>query len=89
MSFDFMKNVLHWEDEERFAQLCESIEEVIQEAHAEAGENKISDLELMQALDFVGFNLFRDSWEEYKKMCLNRDSGSLDGLNLKDKNYLH
>ncbi|MDH5763110.1 MAG: hypothetical protein OEZ51_09015 [Nitrospinota bacterium] len=89
MSFDFMKNVLHWEDEERFAQLCESIEEVIQEAHAEAGENKISDLELMQALDFVGFNLFRDSWEEYKKMCLSRDSDSLNGPNLRDKNYLH
>ena len=51
MSFDFMKNVLHWEDEERFARLCENLEEVIQEARAEAGDNKISDLELMQALD--------------------------------------
>ena len=37
MSFDFMKNVLHWEDEERFARLCENLEEVIQEARAEAG----------------------------------------------------
>ncbi len=67
MSFDFMKNILHWEDEERFARLCENLEEVIHEARAEAGDNKISDLELMQAIDFVGFNLCRDSWEEFKK----------------------
>ncbi len=89
MSFDFLKNVLHWEDEERFAQLCESIEEVIQEAQAQAGENKISDLELMQALDFVGFNLCRDSWEEFKKMDINRDFNSSNGSNPKDKNFLH
>ncbi len=89
MSFDFMKNVLHWEDDERFAQLCESIEDAIQEAREEAGKNKISDLELMQALDFVGFNLFRDAWEEFKKMDLHRDFSSLNGPNPKDKNYLH
>lgn len=89
MSFDFMKNILHWEDEERFARLCETIEDVIQEAHAEAGENKISDLELMQALDFVGFNLFRDSWEEYKKMDMQHDVSSSSGNGPKDKNLLH
>ncbi|MEE9259211.1 MAG: hypothetical protein V3U37_06675 [Nitrospinaceae bacterium] len=89
MSFDFMKNILHWDDEERFARLCESIEEIIQEAHVEAGENKISDLELMQALDFVGFNLFRDSWEEFKKMDFNRDLGSPSASNPRDKNLLH
>ncbi len=89
MSFDFMKNILHWEDEERFARICESLEDIIHEAHAEAGENKISDLELMQALDFVGFNLFRDSWEEFKKMDFNRDLGSSSGSNPRDKNLLH
>jgi hypothetical protein len=89
MSFDFMKNILHWEDDERFARLCESIEDIIQEARVEAGENKISDLELMQALDFVGFNLFRDSWEEFKKMDLNRDLGFSSGSNPRDKNLLH
>ena len=89
MSFDFMKNILHWEDEERFARLCENLEEVIQEARVEAGENKISDLELMQALDFVGFNLCRDSWEEFKKMDFNRDLGPSTGGNSKEKNFLH
>ncbi len=88
MSFDFMKNVLHWEDEERFARLCENLEEVIQEARAEAGDNEITDLELMQALDFVGFNLCRDSWEEFKKMDFNRDFGSTSGSNSKEKNFL-
>lgn len=89
MSFDFMKHVLHWEDEERFARLCETLEDVIQEAQAEAGENKISDLELMQALDFVGFNLFRDSWEEFKKMDFNRDfTGQFPG-GPPDRNQLH
>lgn len=89
MSFDFMKNILHWEDEERFARLCENLEEIIHEARVEAGENKISDLELMQALDFVGFNLCRDSWEEFKKMDLNRELGSSTGPNSKEKNFLH
>ena len=36
MSFDFMKNMVHWEDEERFGRLCEAIEDVIREAEAEA-----------------------------------------------------
>ena len=89
MSFDFMKNILHWEDEERFARLCENIEEIIQEAHAEAGENKISDLELMQVLDFVGFNLFRDSWEEFKKMDIHRNLGVSGTSNPKDRDILH
>jgi len=89
MSFDFMKNILHWEDEERFARLCESLEEVINEARAEAGDNKISDLELMQAIDFVGFNLCRDSWEEFKKMDFNRDLGPSSGSTPKEKDFLH
>ncbi|NIQ02705.1 MAG: hypothetical protein GWM98_22065 [Nitrospinaceae bacterium] len=89
MSFDFMKSMLHWEDEERFARLCEYIEDVIHDAKSEAGENKISDLELMQALDFVGFNLFRDNWEEFKKMETHRNLGSMSSSNAKDKNLLH
>ncbi len=89
MSFDFMKNILHWEDEERFARLCENLEEVIHEAREEAGDNKISDLELMQAIDFVGFNLCRDSWEEFKKMDFNRDLGPSSGSSSKEKNLLH
>lgn len=89
MSFDFMKNILHWEDEERFARLCENLEEVIHEAREEAGDNKISDLELMQAIDFVGFNLCRDSWEEFKKMDFNRDLGPSNSSNSKEKNFLH
>ena len=32
-----------------------------------------SDFEIIQALDFIGFNLFRDSWEEFKKLEMNRD----------------
>ena len=58
MSFDFMKEFMMFEDEERFAGLCEQIEEAIRDI--DAGENKVSELEIMQALDFVGFNLFRD-----------------------------
>ena len=72
----------------RFARLCEHLEEVIQEARNEAGDNKISDLELMQALDFVGFNLCRDSWEEFKKMDFNRDIGPSSNSNSKEKNFL-
>jgi len=89
MSFDFMKHVLHWEDEERFARLCENLEDVIQEAHEGAAENKISDLELMQALDLVGFSLFRDSWEEFKKMDFQRDFSSLNSGMPRDRNQFH
>ena len=77
MSFDFFKNFMNLGDEERFARICESIEEVIREADAESGEEKMTDLEMMQALDYVGFNLFRDNWEEFKKMDLNRDLSTL------------
>lgn len=88
MGFDFLKYASNWEDEERFAKLCEGLEEVIREAQAEAGEEKIQDLELMQALDFVGFNLFRDNWDEFKKMDLCRDLSYLSDPN-RDKNYIH
>ena len=67
-----MKDFMMFEDEERFAGLCEQIEDAIK--GVESGEDNVSELEIMQALDFVGFNLFRDNWEEYKKMdMMNRD----------------
>ena len=88
MSFDFMKEFMMFEDEERFAGLCEQIEEAIRDI--EAGEGKVSELEIMQALDFVGFNLFRDNWEEYKKMdMMNRDQFHPTNFKEKDKRLLN
>jgi len=88
MSFDFMKEFMMFEDEERFAGLCEQIEEAIRDI--DAGEKKVSELEIMQALDFVGFNLFRDNWEEYKKMdMINRDQPHPTTLKSKNKRFLH
>ena len=88
MSFDFMKEFMMFEDEERFAGLCEQIEEVIRDIGA--GENKVSELEIMQAVDFVGFNLFRDNWEEYKKMdMMNRDQVHPTNFKEKDKRFLN
>lgn len=71
MAFDFMKDFMMFEDDERFGRLCESLEEAIRET--DQNDEKVSDAEIMQALDLVGFNLFRDSWEEFKKMELTRD----------------
>ena len=88
MSFDFMKEFMMVEDEERFAGLCEQIEEAIRDIEADKG--KVSELEIMQALDFVGFNLFRDNWEEYKKMdMMNRDQSHPTNLKEKDKRLLN
>ena len=88
MSFDFMKEFLMFEDQERFAGLCEQIEETIKDI--DAGEGKFSEVEIMQALDYVGFNLFRDNWEEYKKMdMMNRDQSFSSTFKGKDKRFLH
>jgi hypothetical protein len=88
MTFDFMKDFMMFEDEERFVGLCEQLEEVIREV--DGGEGKVSELEIMQALDYVGFNLFRDNWEEYKKMdMLNRDQALSTSSKNKEKRYLH
>ena len=88
MSFDFMKEFMMFEDEERFAGLCEQIEEAIRDIEADKG--KVSELEIMQALDFVGFNLFRDNWEEYKKMDMtNRDQSHPTNFRDKDKRLLN
>ncbi len=74
MAFDFMKNLMMFDDDERFANLCEAIEEAIQSADSK-GE-KLSESEIMQALDYVGFSMFRDDWEEFKRMEFQRDLGS-------------
>jgi hypothetical protein len=73
------------DEEERFAKLCESIEDAIRET--DDGEGKYSDLEVMQAIDFVGFNFFRDDWEEFKKVESHRvlsfgESNKPDGKKL-------
>jgi len=87
MAFDFMKDFMMCDDEERFVKLCESIEEAIREAN-EGGE-KFSDSEIMQALDYVGFNLCRDDWEEFKKMEFPRDLGSKDSTSSKGRRLIH
>jgi hypothetical protein len=88
MSFDFMKDFMMFEDEERFAGLCEQIEDAIREV--DGGDGKVSELEIMQALDYVGFNLFRDNWEEYKKMdMMNREQPYTNSFKDKDKKFLN
>ena len=71
MPFDFTKKHMMFDDEEKFVKLCESIEDAIRES--DEGEGKYSDLEVMQAIDFVGFNFFRDDWEEFKKVESHRE----------------
>jgi len=73
MPFDFMNKAMMFDDESRFVKLCESIEDAIREA--DDGEGKYSDLEVMQAINFVGFNFFRDDWEEFKKKGSSPESG--------------
>ncbi len=82
-----MKNFMMFEDEERFARLCESLEDVIREM--EENEGKLSDFEIMQALDFLGFNLFRDDWEEFKKMETPREFGFEDSNKNRGKRLIH
>ena len=72
MAFDFTKKPMMFDDEEKFVKLCESIEDAIREA--DEGEGKYSDLEIMQAINFVGFNFFRDDWEEFKKIDSSKES---------------
>ena len=72
MPFDFMNKSMIFDDDTRFVKLCESIEDAIRDA--DDGEGKYSDLEVMQAINFVGFNFFRDDWEEFKKMDSSRES---------------
>ena len=51
MAFDFMKNFMMFEDDERFGRLCESIEEAIRDTDQD--DEKVSDAEIMQALDHL------------------------------------
>ncbi|SVC90207.1 uncharacterized protein METZ01_LOCUS343061, partial [marine metagenome] len=55
MAFDFMKDSM-MSDDTKFVKLCESIEDCIREV--DGGEGRYSDLEIMQAINFVGFNFF-------------------------------
>ena len=87
MSFDFMKNPMMFDDEERFVKLCEIIEDAIRET--DDGEGKFSDLEVMQAMDFVGFNLFRDNWEEFKKMESSREFNVGEIKNSNNKKFIN
>jgi hypothetical protein len=87
MSFDFMKNPMMFDDEERFVKLCETIEDAIRET--DDGEGKFSDLEVMQAMDFVGFNLFRDNWEEFKKMESSREFNVGEIKNSDNKKFIN
>ena len=80
MSFDFMKDSM-LSDDTKFEKLCESIEDCIREV--DGGEERYSDLEIMQAINFVGFNFFRDDWEEFKKIDSSKD-GSLEMLKKED-----
>ena len=84
MAFDFMKNFMVFEDDNRFSRLCETMEDAIREADSD--EDKLSDLEAMQALDFVGYSLFRDDWEEFKRMEFDRDIGCSTEKGIK---YIH
>ena len=87
MSSDFMDSQTGLDDEERFAKLCEAIEDAIREMGAD--EDRFSDFELMQAMDFVGFNLFRDNWEEFKKMETARDLSTLNFKKERSKNHIN
>lgn len=87
MAYDFLKNFMSFEDEERFGRLCQALEDVIRET--EETEGKLSDGEIMQALDIIGFNLFRDNWEEFKKVEWHRNLSTMDLHKNKGKKLLH
>ena len=70
MPFDYMRDPM-MSDDTKFVKLCESIEDCIRDV--DGGEGRYSDLEIMQAINFVGFNFFRDEWEEFKKKDSSRD----------------
>ena len=85
MPFNFMKDSMKSDEDTRLMKLCESIEDCIREI--DDGEGKYSDLEIMKAINFVGFNFFRDDWEEFKKIDSSQDPsfeipGKTDGKNL-------
>ena len=87
MSSDFMGSQTGFEDEERFVRLCETIEDAIREMGSD--EDRFSDFEIMRAMDFVGFNLFRDNWEEFKKMEMARDLSTLNFKKERAKKHIN
>ena len=87
MASDFMDSRTGFEDEERFVRFCETIEDAIREMDAD--EDRFSDFAIMQAMDFVGFNLFRDNWEEFKKMESRREFNGADVKKPDDKKYIN
>ena len=87
MTSDFMGGRAGFEDEERFVRFCEAIEDAIRGMGE--GEDRFSDLEIMQAMDFVGFSLFRDNWEEFKKMETARDLNTLNFKNERAKKRIN
>ena len=87
MASDFMDGRAGFEDEERFVGLCETIEDAIREMGAD--EDRFSDFEIMQAMDFVGFSLFRDNWEEFKKMETARDLSTLNFKKEREKKHIN
>ena len=87
MSFDYLNKKLFFDDEEKFIRLCESIEDVIREN--DKGDGRYSDLEIMQAIDYVAFNFFRDDWEEFQKNKSPRELNSRDNFNLNGKKFIN
>ena len=76
-----------FQDEEKFNRLCQALEDVIRDL--ENSDGKFSEVEMMQAFDIVCFNQFRDSWEEFKKMDLQRDFSMLEIGRPKSKKFLN
>ena len=87
MASDFMDSRTGFEEEERFVRLCETIEDAIRETGVD--EDRFSDFAIMQAMDFVGFNLFRDDWEEFKKMETARDLSALNFKKERAKKHIN
>ena len=87
MSFDYLKKNLFFDDEEKFIRLCESIEDVIREN--DKGDGRYSDLEIMQAIDYVAFNFFRDDWEEFQKNKSPRELNLRETFDSKGKKLIN
>ena len=87
MAYDFLKNFMMFEDEERFNRLCQAFEDLVHDF--EDNEGKVPDAEIMQVLDMVGFSMFRDSWEEFKKLDMNRNLSISQANKGNGKRYLH
>ena len=72
MAIETLKKYCFIEDEARFNGLFLAVEEAIENFQRACGP--VDDSETMQVLDMVGQNLFRDSWDDFKKADLIFDS---------------